>query len=185
MTGERKNVSVVYSLIFLVYSSSIGWLGSRPGLAVAGSWSVSAFDDFGLGCCAAAGTARSATISSGRTRFTGVMGRHCKTRRIRRGAKDSKELSAALGLRAALVAHEALRAGRLRHVFREEVEQPRHARDGSERFLRVALPVGRVVAVIAADPERDVVDRHREPAILGRAGRPLRHLLLQPVLRQP
>jgi hypothetical protein len=35
MTGERKKVSVVYSLIFFVYSSSIGWLGSLPGLAVA------------------------------------------------------------------------------------------------------------------------------------------------------
>src|SRR6185503_15510072 len=183
MTGERKNVSVVYSLIFLVYSSSIGWLGSRPGLAVPRSWSVSGFDDFGLACCAAAGTATSAAISSGRTRFTRVMRPHCKTRRIRRGTKDTKA-SAALGLRAALVAHEALRAGRLRHVFREEVEQPRHARDGPERLLRVALPVGRIVAVIAADTERDVVDRHREPAILGRAGRPFRHLLLQPVLRK-
>src|SRR4029078_9830537 len=174
MTGERKNVSVVYSLIFLVYSSSIGWVGSRARLGVARSWSVSGFDDFGLACCAAAGTARSAAISSGRTRFARVMGPHCKTRRIRRGTKDTKALSAALGLRAALVAHEALRAGRLRHVFREEVEQPRHARDGPERLLRVALPVGRIVAVIAADTERDVVDRHREPALLGRGGRRFR-----------
>ncbi len=41
MTGERKKVSVVYSLIFFVYSSSMGWPGSRPGLAVASSASVS------------------------------------------------------------------------------------------------------------------------------------------------
>src|SRR5512137_66938 len=35
MTGDRKKVSVVYSLIFFVYSSSIGWVARRPGLAVA------------------------------------------------------------------------------------------------------------------------------------------------------
>src|SRR5512135_3290216 len=39
-TGERKNFSVVYSLIFLVYSSSIGWFGPRPGRAIAKSASV-------------------------------------------------------------------------------------------------------------------------------------------------
>ena len=42
MTGERKKLSVVYSLIFFVYSSSIGWLGYRPGLAVASADSVDA-----------------------------------------------------------------------------------------------------------------------------------------------
>ena len=30
-----KNSSVVYSRIFLVYSSSIGWLGARPGFGPA------------------------------------------------------------------------------------------------------------------------------------------------------
>src|SRR5215831_2240655 len=32
VSGELKNVSVVYSLIFFVYSSSIGWPGSRAGV---------------------------------------------------------------------------------------------------------------------------------------------------------
>src|SRR5512143_949685 len=32
MSGERKNGSVVYSLIFLVYASSIACFGLRPGL---------------------------------------------------------------------------------------------------------------------------------------------------------
>ena len=42
--GDRKYVSVVYSLIFFVYSSSMGWFGSGPGLAIASSCSVIGFD---------------------------------------------------------------------------------------------------------------------------------------------
>ncbi len=56
--GDRKYVSVVYSLIFFVYSSSIGWFGSGPGLAIASSCSVNGLDGPGFafgafGPCAA------------------------------------------------------------------------------------------------------------------------------------
>src|SRR5215204_7213350 len=70
MSGDRKNGSVVYSLIFLVYSSSIGWLGSRPGFAVARSTDPDLA--FGFVVCAAAGAASNTTadtIRKRRTRF--------------------------------------------------------------------------------------------------------------------
>jgi hypothetical protein len=79
-----KKVSVVYFLSPFVYSSSIGWFGSRPGLAVARSVLVSAFGlplplpfDFGFACCAATGTTSDTTTRNGSTRLKKCMVRNC------------------------------------------------------------------------------------------------------------
>ena len=61
----------MYFLIFFVYSSSIGWFGSRPGFAFARSASVGALPGFGFGfaCCAEAGAIRTAMTIKGKSRF--------------------------------------------------------------------------------------------------------------------